>query len=55
MNPAALVHLQPEMLNKYAHAALPVTPCAAPQERKWAGVACIAMLALAPLLIALAA
>lgn len=55
MNPAALVHLPPEMLNKYAHAASPVTPCAAPQERKWAGVVCVGMLALMPLLIALAA
>jgi hypothetical protein len=55
MNPAALVHLQPEMLAKYAHAALPVTPCAAPQERKWAGVAFVALLMLAPLVIALIA
>ncbi|WP_157266936.1 hypothetical protein [Azohydromonas aeria] len=54
MNPAALVHLQPEMLSRYAQAPLPATPCAAPAERKWAGVACVAVLALAPLLIALA-
>jgi hypothetical protein len=54
MNPAAHGHLQPDMHNRYAQAALPATPCAAPAERKWAGVACVAMLALAPLLIALA-
>lgn len=53
MNPAALVYLPPEMLAKYADAELPVTSCAAPRERKWAGVAFVAMLALAPLLIAL--
>jgi hypothetical protein len=55
MTPATLVHLQPEVLNKYAEFAPPCAPCAAPVERKWAGVACIVMLALAPVLIALAA
>lgn len=54
MNPAALVHFPPEMLNRYAQATLPAMPCAAPGERLWASVACVAMLALAPLLIALA-
>jgi hypothetical protein len=42
------------MLSKYAQATMPATPCAAPRERKWAGVACIVVLALAPVLIALA-
>jgi hypothetical protein len=54
MTPATLVHLQPEMLNKYAQQVLPAGPCAAPDERKWASVACVALLALAPVLIALA-
>jgi hypothetical protein len=54
MNPAALVHFKPEMLSRYAQASLPATPCAAPRERKWAGVACIVVLALAPVLISLA-
>jgi hypothetical protein len=55
MNPTALVHMQPEMLSKYAQAAVPVTPRAAPRERMWAGVAGVATLVLAALLIALAA
>lgn len=55
MNPAALVHLQPEMLNKYAQDTPSCGPCAAPDERKWASVACMALLVLAPMLIALAA
>lgn len=56
MNPAALVHFQPAMLRKYAQEPTPVAgPCAGPDERKWAAVAAIALLALAPVLIALAA
>jgi hypothetical protein len=55
MTPATLVHLQPEMLDKFAQSAAPAAPCAAPAERKWAGVAFIVMLALAPVLISLAA
>lgn len=55
MTPATLVHLQPELVHKYAHAARPASPCAAPVERKWAGLACIVLLGLAPLLIALSA
>lgn len=56
MNPATLVHLQPAMLSKYAQQPTAAAgPCAAPDERKWAAVAAIAVLALAPVLIALAA
>jgi hypothetical protein len=55
MTPATLVHLYPEMLHKYAQSAAPSAPCAAPIERKWAGVACVVMLVMAPVLIALAA
>ncbi|WP_157119260.1 hypothetical protein [Azohydromonas lata] len=55
MNPAALVHLQPAMLGQYARQSPPPGPCAAPDERKWATVAGIALLAVAPVLIALAA
>jgi hypothetical protein len=55
MTPATLVHIQPELVHKYARDAQRAGPCAAPVERKWAGLACIVLLGLAPMLIALSA
>jgi hypothetical protein len=55
VSPTSLVYLQPEVLAKYTQLGMPATACATPKERRWAGIACAALLVLAPVLIALAA